>query len=445
MRRAALAVLLAVSAACAPPPPVVVAPTAPAHPDFVFPAAPAGTPPATLERLDRAWRLLQSNDPAAAEREFATLLRADRTFAPAVAGQGYVELARRRTDEALAAFERATAATPAYAPALVGRALTLLRAGRDDDALAAFEAALAADATLPDVATRIELLRVQQLQDRVSRAERAAAAGRWDEAREAYLSAIAASPESPFLHRDLAADGIARRPPRCGPRARAAGTGAGRATTRATIVIVADGPRGPRRPAPGRWRPTNAPRPSTRRRTSTAAIARLRERARVAALPAEYHAIATAPAATRADLAALLGVRLGAVLAAAPQRQTVVTDVRGHWAQQWIEATARSGAMEVFSNYTFQPATRLRRADVADVVSRVLSLVTSGRAAVRWDLSAVDIADVPPGHLAYPAVRRAVAAGVMRLDDGAFRPLQPVTGAELAGIIDRLEGLRGAQ
>jgi tetratricopeptide (TPR) repeat protein len=443
VRRTALAVLLAVSAACAPPPPVVVAPTAPAHPDFVFPAAPPGTPPATLERLDRAWRLLQSNDPAAAEREFATLLRADRTFAPGLAGQGYVELARRRTDEALAAFERATAATPAYAPALVGRGLTLLRAGRDDDALAAFEAALAADATLPEVATRIELLRVQQLQDRVSRAERAAAAGRWDEAREAYLAAIAASPESPFLHRDLARMELrAERPDAALDHARQAlalddDDPRNHVTVAAVLEAGGDVPG-----ALAAYERAAAIDPSA---DVAAAIARLRERARLAALPAEYHAIATAPAATRADLAALLGVRLGAVLAAAPQRQTVVTDVRGHWAQQWIDAAARSGAMEVFSNYTFQPATPLRRADVAEVVSRVLSLVTPGSAAMRWDLGAVDVADVPPGHLAYPAVRRAVAAGVMRLDNGAFRPLQPVTGAELAGIVDRLEGVRGAR
>jgi tetratricopeptide (TPR) repeat protein len=434
---------MAVTAACAPPPPVVVAPSAPAHPDFVFPAAPAGTPPATLERLDRAWRLLQSNDPAAAERELSTLLRADRSFAPAMAGQGYVELARRRTDEALAAFDRAATAAPAYAPALVGRALTLLRAGRDDDALAAFEAALAADATLPDVATRIELLRVQQLQERVSRGERAAAAGRWDEAREAYQAAIAASPESPFLHRDLARMEL-----------RAERLAAALEHARQAMALDGEDPRNLLIVAEVLEAGNDLPGALAAYQRAAAidaspgvaeAIARLRERARLAALPAEYHAIATAPAATRADLAALLGVRLGDVLASAPQRQTVVTDVRGHWAQQWIDATARSGAIEVFSNYTFQPATPLRRADVADVVSRVLSLLQPGGGAARWDLAAVEIADVPPGHLAYPAVRRAVAAGVMRLDAGAFRPLQPVTGAELAGIVDRLEGVRGAR
>ena len=139
-------------------------------------------------------------------------------------------------------------------------------------------------------------------------------------------------------------------------------------------------------------------------------------------------------------------MRLGRVLAAAPQRQLVVTDVRGHWAQPWIEATARSGAMEVFSNYTFQPATPLRRADVADVVSRVLTLVSRGSPTVsRWDQTPVDAADVPPEHLAYPAVRRAVAAGVMPLADRAFRLLQPVSGAELAAVVARLEALGGAQ
>jgi hypothetical protein len=33
----------------------------------------------------------------------------------------------------------------------------------------------------------------------------------------------------------------------------------------------------------------------------------------------------------------------------------------------------------------------------------------------------------------------------MTLEGEAFRPLQPVTGAELAAIVGRLEGLRGAR
>ena len=444
MRRVAAAIVLLAAASCTPAPPVVLAPAVPAHPDFVFPAAPPGTPPATLERLERGWRLLQSDDDAGAEREFAAVLSANRDFTPALAGQGYVALARQRPDDALAAFDRATAAQTGYAPALVGRGLALLAAGRDDEALASFEAALVANPTLPEVASRVEVLRVRQLQDRVSRAERRPRPG------------ATTRPATPTW-----------RPWRPHPSRHSC-----IATWRApSAAPVASTPRSTMRGAP--W-PSTTPTPRSHLVVAeireeqgdfagalaaydraaaldpspaiAAAIARVRERARDAALPPQYHAIATSPAATRADLAALLGVRLGGVLAAAPQRQLVVTDVRGHWAQPWIEATARSGAMEVFSNYTFQPATPLRRADVADVVSRVLALVSRGSATVSgWDQTPVEAADVPPGHLAYPAVRRAVAAGVMPLADRAFGLLQPVTGAELAAVVSRLEALGGGQ
>ncbi len=439
----AAVVVVMLAAACAPAPPVVVAPTTPSHPEFIFPTAPPGTPPATLERLERGWRLLQSDNVAGAEREFAGVLRGSASFSPALTGQGYVELARQRPAEALAAFDRAAAAQTGYAPALVGRALALLAGGKDDDALAAFEAALAADASLPNLAGRIEVLRVRQLQDRVSRAERAAAAERWDEARDAYLAAMEASPESPFLPRDLA------RSERRAGRLDAALEYARRAVAldpedARSHLVEADvlDARGDLAGALAAYERAEAidAAPST-----AEAIASVRLRLRDAALPAQYHAIPASPAATRGDLAALLGVRLADLLAAAPQRPLVVTDVRGHWARPWIEATARAGAMEVFSNYTFQPGTPLRRADVADVVSRVLALRPRAADVARWDRTPVAIADVPPGHLAYPAVRRAVAAGVMSLDDGTFRLLQPMTGADVAAVVSRLEALGGGQ
>ncbi len=441
MRKVGALLLAAVAASCAPPPVVVPMPTVLAHPEFVYPAAPPGTPAATIERLDRGWRLLQSNDAAAAAREFDLLIRAAANFAPALAGHGYAELARGRHDEAVAAFDRATAAAP-YAPALVGRGLAQLAAGRDAAALDSFAAALAADPALPDVAGRIETLRVRQLQDRVTRAERAAAAERWDDARAAYRAAIAASPESAFLYRDLARVEL-----------RAGQDDAALEQARQALALDDDDARAhlvvgevlDRRDdvagALAAYERAAAIDPTP---AAGAAIARLRERARIASLPPQYHAIAATPQATRADLAALLGVHLGARLAAAPQRQLVVTDVRGHWAQPWIEATARAGAMEVFSNYTFQPGALLRRGEVADVVSRVLALGDPAAVAA-WDRADVAFSDVPAGHLAHPAVRRAVASGVMRLEGGTFRLLQPVSGADLTAIVARLAAVGAAR
>lgn len=442
--RLAMAVLaVAVAAGCATAPPPVTAPVAPQHPEFVFPAPPEGATPALRERLTRAWQRLQANDLAGAEKEFTALAGAGRDFAPARTGLGYVELARRRADDATAHFEAASPAARPYAPALVGKGLAELAAGHDETALAAFEAALAADRSLPDLAERVATLRVRVVQDRIGRAERAAEAGQWDEARAAYRAAIEASPDAAFLYRDLAL--MERR--------------AGREETalelaRAALVHDADdvpahvlmgdvlAERGEYDEALAAYRKAAALDPSPAIET---AMARVRERAREAALPAQYRDIGGRPQATRADLAALLGVRLSQALARAPQQQVVVTDLRGHWAQTWVQAVARAGAMEVYPNYTFQPGAALRRADLADTVSRTLALLQPAATVARWDRADVAMSDVPAAHLAFPAVRRAVASGVLRLEGGAFHLLRPVTGAEAIEVVTRLSAMAGGR
>ena len=442
MRRfAGLVVACLTVASCATAPPPATVPTAPQYPDFVYPAPPPTAPKATADRMARAWRLLQANDLSAAEREFGAILKTAAAFAPAAAGAGYVELARQRPGDALPRFDAALPAGSDYPPALVGRALALLALGRDEDALASFEAAHTADPALPDLTSRIETLRVRVAQDRIGRAERAAAAGRWDEARVAYRAAIDASPESAFLHRDLAAmERKAGRPDEALAQARAAiALDADDARSHALVgEILAEG--GDLDGALSAYRRAAAIDPSP---ATEAAIARLRDRARDAALPPQYRGIGERPQATRADVAALLGVRLGAVLSRAPQRQVVVTDVRGHWATRWIDTVTRAGAMEVFPNYTFQPGSLLRRGDLADTVSRVLALVAPANPA--WDRAAVAITDVPQGHLAYPAVRRAVAAGVLPLKNGAFDLLAPVSGSEAIEAVTKLTALTGAR
>lgn len=441
-RLAGVAVLLALVVACTPPPAVVTTPATPQHPDFLFPVTPEGTPKATVDRLARGWRLLQANDLAAADREFAAVLNVSRDFAPARAAVGYAALAQKRASDAVAQFDAASPAGKPYAPALVGRGLAQLALTREEDALASFEAALAVDAAIPELAERVATLRVRVVQDRIGRAERAAAAEHWDEARAAYRAAIEASPDAAFLYRDLAA--VERR--------------AGREETalelaRAALVYDADDARAhliigdvlaERREfdeALAAYRRAAAIEPSP---ALDATIARLRERAREAALPSQYRAIPDRPQATRGELAALLGVRLPA-LTRAPQRQVVVTDVRGHWAESWIQTVARSGAMEVYPNYTFQPDAPLRRLGLADAVSRALAVLRPAATVAGWDATALAVSDVPADHLAYPAVRRAVAAGVLRLEGGAFNLLRPVTGAEVVEVVSRLTAMAGAR
>ena len=88
------------------------------------------------------------------------------------------------------------------------------------------------------------------------------------------------------------------------------------------------------------------------------------------------------PEVTRGDVAAVLGVRLAALLAPAGDRPGVlVTDVRTHWAATWILAVVRAGVMEPLPNHTFQPQQRVRRVDLAQIVGRVLALIAARRPA----------------------------------------------------------------
>jgi hypothetical protein len=171
----------------------------------------------------------------------------------------------------------------------------------------------------------------------------------------------------------------------------------------------------------------------------------MRERAAVDTMPEEYRTIETAPTITRAQLAALLAVRLEDLMRRARSSSAVVlTDTRGNWAAPWILAVTRAGVMDAFPNHTFQPSTVVRRGDLAQAASRVLTLIAAEkpRVAARWADARPRFPDVSPSHLSYPAIARAVASGMMTtVEGGAFQLNRPVTGVETLTTVGRLEAL----
>ena len=100
--------------------------------------------------------------------------------------------------------------------------------------------------------------------------------------------------------------------------------------------------------------------------------------------------------------------------------------------------------MDAFPNHTFQPSTVVRRGDLAQAASRVLTLIAAEkpRVAARWSDARPRFPDVSPAHLSYPAAARAVASGVMTtVEGGAFQLNRPVTGAETLATVSRLDTL----
>ncbi len=445
-RLAAAIVVAALVASCAPKAVRVGAPAAPRYPAFVYPVVPAGVGDAALaDRLEQGWFRLQADDVRGAERELTAVLTRAPRFYPATAASAYLEIARKRPREALALADRALGAAPAYAPALAARGEALLALHREDEALRAFEAALAADGSLADIGRRVEVLRFRDVQQAIAAARTAAAANRLAEARAAYERAIAATPESGFLYRELAA--LERK---SGDREaalqhlrKALALDPADARAQAELGdVLAESEQFDAAVA--------AYRASLAIEANDAVQVRLEQaeaRARLARLPADYRAIPDAPEITRADLAALVGVRLEPLVRAAARRQaTVMTDVRGHWAAPWIATTVRAGVLDAFPNHTFQPRSRVRRGELAAALSRVLQLVAANRpdVAAAWTRPDRRIADVSPGHLMYPAISRVVAAGVLPLlPGGTFQVSRPVSGAEAIAALDRIAALQG--
>ena len=174
-------------------------------------------------------------------------------------------------------------------------------------------------------------------------------------------------------------------------------------------------------------------------------IEALRARLAFEAMPPEFRAIEQATTVTRAQLAALIGIRLEALVKRAPRRNTaVITDTRGSWAAQWILPVARAGFMEVYLNHTFQPSAAVRRGDLASAVSNILTAIAAEnpRLGASWRTARRKFSDLPAGHLSHAAASMAVEAGVMQpLEDQAFQLSRPVTGAEAVAAITRLAEL----
>jgi tetratricopeptide (TPR) repeat protein len=437
--------LLLALGACAKKPAVTPTPAgAPKFPDFIFPAGePALASPTVWNDYRDAWSVLQAGDPKAADRRFSAILKVTPGFYPAEAALGYAALARKDAQAAVGHFDRALAASSAYAPALAGRGEALLALGRSDAALESFEAALTADPTLASVRSRVDVLKFRGAQQNIENARKAAEAGHTDEARRRYLAAIAASPQSAFLYRELAVVDQ-----KAGDAASAL-THANEAValdpadTRALLLIaeIHEANRDWTKAADA-YTALNAVEPSD---ATSAKIDAMRERAAFETMPAEYRAIEQSPTVTRAQLAALLGVRLEDLLRRArATNPAVMTDVRGNWAAPWILAVARAGVMEAYPNHAFQPNGSVRRGDLAAAVSRVLTLIGNEkpRLAARWRDPRPRFADVASNHLSYAAAARAVSAGIMSpLDGETFQLSRPITGAEAAEAVAKLAAL----
>lgn len=442
--RLATATLLAVAVtACVSTPKTPGGSAASKYPEFPVLEVPAALNATPVQRdgLALGWQRLQAGDLRGANREFGRLLQGSPAFYPAEAGLGFAALADRKYPPAVTHFTAVVARNEKYLPAWQGLADAYLGLEQFDPALTALQRIVELDPSRESERNRMEMLRLRQMQSMIDNARRVRQAGRLDEADSLLTRALAAFPASTTILRELAsvelqvgqlddAEAHAQRVVLLDPKD-AAGLG--------LLGDVLD--------ARGRWRDAAAayaraaaidPSWKTKAEASKA-------RAEKEGIPAEIRDVSGATSITRAQLAALIGTRLDRLLADAPKKgPQVATDIRGHWAAEWVVPVMQAGVMEVFANSTFQPSGVVRRVDLARAVSELVALAMRARPAElgAWRAARPAFADLASGNAFYAPAALAVTAGAMASDpSGRFEPTRSATGADVLAALARVQQL----
>jgi tetratricopeptide (TPR) repeat protein len=412
-----------------------IRPAIPEAEDYLFPAPLAGELSGNeAAALRRAWGDVLAGDAASARRRLQRLRRQGSGRPSVETALAFAELRAGRSEEAARGFAAVLARVPLFVPALVGAGSTAAHEGDLDAALGYYKRASSAPPGDPLVRKRLGALKLQVTERHLGRAQIALEAGNLAAASDEYRLALDAAPEVTGVRLDLA------------DLLRKAGD------TSSAISVLASDPSGERQvrlrlaavlvdasqfeQALAVYRELLARDPADEAARTGEAVAR--ERLETSLMPEEYRQIPSATQLTRAELAALLVVRVKALRRVAPGEPQVAVDISGSWAREQILGALTLAVMDVYPNHTFQPGAIVRRIDLARATGRILDSLGWPRAAAPAPV------DMSRSHLDYDAVQHVLGAGLMGLTAaGAFEPWRPVSGPEAMEVVDALARLVG--
>ena len=108
-------------------------------------------------------------------------------------------------------------------------------------------------------------------------------------------------------------------------------------------------------------------------------------------------------------------------------------DIKGHWAATAIKQLSARGIINGYAGGTFNPNQNLTRAEFAAIIARAINVGKPNANAISF----TDRQSIPTW--AVDAIESVAGQGIFTGDaNGKFRPLEPVTRAEIASVIMRV-------
>jgi hypothetical protein len=168
-------------------------------------------------------------------------------------------------------------------------------------------------------------------------------------------------------------------------------------------------------------------------------IENLKNRLGIFELPSQYHNILLKEATSREEMAALLAVKFKGIIDETKTKPPIIIDISTSWASKFILTTTSLGILEIYPNHTFQPQKIITRAEMTEILLRLINLLKEkGYSLIQqFPPEIIQISDVSPDNYYYNPITQIISYQIMDLDaDKTFRPEQPVPGQKAIKSLD---------
>ena len=161
-------------------------------------------------------------------------------------------------------------------------------------------------------------------------------------------------------------------------------------------------------------------------------------------LPSQYDSIQFSEAVLKEEIAALLSVKFKNIIDETKGKPPIIIDISTSWASQFILHTTSLGILDVYPNHTFQPKKIITRAEMAEVLFRLVEHLKRKKYSFIQQIppDRIQITDVSPGNYYYRPILLIVSYDIMDLSrNRKFNPDQAVSGQETIRLIELILAL----
>jgi tetratricopeptide (TPR) repeat protein len=161
-------------------------------------------------------------------------------------------------------------------------------------------------------------------------------------------------------------------------------------------------------------------------------------------LPSQFDAIPSSEAVSKEEVAALIGVKFKEILDGQVQNPPIIIDIATSWASKYILMVTAGGIMDVYPNHTFQPTRIITRAEMAEILLRLVdNLTLYGYSLIQHiPPDSVEISDVSYDNYYYQPILKIISYDIMGLtSERTFNPDRAVSGQEAIQFLDIIQAL----